>query len=175
MKFFQVILLVASVIMFSVIIDPKRPIIEDLEKSRDEFEIVRGHGQRLQETKDQLINRFRNISTEEIERLRQFLPDTVDNVRLLVDIDAIAKRKRLTITNITINTNEATQEEEDEGSIGKVSITFTFVSSYNAMKDILVELEQSLRVVDVKKVEVATGTDSNTFATTLTIDTYWLR
>ncbi len=175
MKFFQIIILVASVVMFSVIIDPKRPVIEDLEKSRDEFEIVRGHGQKLQETKTQLINRFKNISPEEVERLQQFLPDTVDNVRLLVDIDAIAKRKRLTITNININTEEATQDDEDKSGVGKVSITFTFVSSYNAMKDILAELERSLRVVDVRKVEVATGSDPNTFATTLTIDTYWLR
>ncbi len=163
--------------MFMVIIDPKRSVIEDLEKSRDEFEVVRGHGQKLQETKNQLIDRFKGVSPEEIERLRQFLPDTVDNVRLLVDIDAIAKRKRLTITNIDINTEEATQEQEseDQGGIGKVSLTFTFVSSYDAMKDILAELERSLRVVDVRKVEVATGADPNTFATTLTIDTYWLR
>lgn len=175
MKFFQVILLVASIIMFFVIIEPKRPVIQDLEKSRDEFEIVRGHGQKLQQTKNDLIDRFKNISPEEINRLKSFLPDTVDNVRLLVDIDAIAKRKRLTITNISINTDEATQEGEDVGGIGKVGITFTFVSSYNAMKDILAELEQSLRMVDVKKIEIATGADTNTFATTLTIDTYWLR
>lgn len=180
MKFFQVILLIASVVMFMVIVEPKLPVIEKLEQSRDEFEIVRGHGERLQQTKNELINRFKNISPEEAERLRQFLPDTVDNVRLLVDIDAVAKRKRLVISNISIDTQEATQEQTDGavqegGQTGKVSIAFTFVSSYDAMKEILAELEQSLRVVDARKVEVTTGPDANTFATTLTIDTYWLR
>jgi len=161
--------------MFLVIIDPKRIVIDNLEKSRDEFELVRAHGENLRETKAELISRFNSIPSEEVDRLRQFLPDTVDNVRLLVDVDAIAKRKQIVISNISIDTEEATAEEEEVGEIGKVSISFTFISEYNVMKEILAELEQSLRVVDVRAIEVSVAPESSSFATTLTIDTYWLR
>lgn len=175
MKFLQAILLIISVVLFLVIINPKRVVLIDLQKERDSFEIVRGHGQELQKTKAELIAKFKSIPEEEAARLLNFLPDTVDNVRLLVDIDAIAKRKRLNISGLRINTNEAQQEGENQGGIGKVSMDFTVVSDYGEMKDLLVELEESLRMVDVRKISVAGGTDSRTVSTTVTIDTYWLR
>ncbi len=175
MKFFQAILLVASIVLFLFIINPKKPVIEDLKTKRDDFVVVKGHGEKLKETKDKLIKRFKNIPAEEAGRLRNFLPDTVDNVRLLVDIDAIAKRKRLDITNIVINTQEAIQEDEGGGGVGTVSISFTFISRYAPLKEILLELEQSLRVVDVRDIAVSTTPGSNAFGATLTVDTYWLR
>jgi len=176
MKFFQAILLLISVLIFLIVIYPKQPVIKQLEKERNEFEIVRGYGNELKEKKKELVNRFSNIPGEEIERLEKFLPDTVDNVRLLVDLDAIAKKKRLNITNIIINTQEATKKENnDKAPLGKVSISFSVIVDYVAMKDLLVELEESLRIVDVRKIDISSSQETNTFPMTLTIDTYWLR
>jgi len=176
MKFFQAILLLISVVIFLLVIYPKQPEIERLEKERNEFEIVRAAGNELKEKKEELISRFSNIPKEEIERLENFLPDTVDNVRLLVDLDAIAKRKRLNITNITIDTQEATQKDNnDKSKLGKVSISFSVILDYTEMKELLVELEESLRIVDVRKVEITSSQETETFPMKLTIDTYWLR
>lgn len=140
------------------------------------------------------------ISEESLERLAAFLPDGVDNVQLILDMDALAARSGVTLSNFDIASGESsgggtspTQTSApaggvapvdtgigglalaaDAGPVDSVDLTLSASGTYSAFRTFLGGLEQSLRPLDVINLSVE---ESNTGVYTydMTIRIYWLR
>ena len=108
------------------------------------------------------------------------LPDNVDNIRLIIDINNIAARHNLTLSSVQLGDTSATAVQgsslavgPSDSAVGSVQVSFSVVSNYDNFIAFLEDVEHSLRIIDVDKISFEAGQgDLNTY--TLEIRTYWL-
>lgn len=185
------ILITLAVLTFIFFIDPQNKEVQSLLKQKQENDTMLGLAQELTDKRKTLDNAYTAISIEEKQRLSKLLPDTVDNVRLILDINNVAEKRGLLIRDIAVtregekteNTPRNTMTSVDTaGDIGTITLSFSVTAPYDQFISFLKDLEQALRIVDVRALEVSPASTPNaprnantlyTFA--ITLDTYWLR
>lgn len=183
-KYLPVILIIIAIGIFFVFIDPQYSEVQDLLSEKEDNATMLDLAKDLQEKRDRLRNSFNNISTTEKEQLAKLLPDTVDNVRLILDINNIAENYGVVIRNISVESdaNEADFVETQQiassaqsNSIGTITLSFSMVSTYDVFIQFMKDLEEALRIVDIRRLDIQSTNDSNFLNFNITLDTYWLR
>jgi len=180
MKLTPSIFLILSLAIYFVLISPEQGNIKVLEVEKQSLEADNQKAKEYQVKKSDLIKQFRdNVSTSQEDRLEQFLPDSVDNVRLLIDMDAIAEELGLSIGNAAFNSggegDSNRTDTSDEGLYETITLSFSFVASYEDFKSFLVLLQQSLRLIDVTKITIQTSGVGDVSTYSFVINTYWLK
>jgi Tfp pilus assembly protein PilO len=137
--------------------------------------------QELRKIRDQKIAAFNTFTVEDKSRLERILPDNVDNIHLLIDINNIAARHGLSLKDVALGTpsdaatvRSAAAVGASGDAIGSVPLGFTLSASYDDFLAFLQDLEHSLRVVDVEKISFSEDDTKNVNDYTLSIRTYWL-
>lgn len=139
----------------------------------------------LQELKQSLLSRYNAFNPTDLDRLHKLLPDHIDNVRLILDLDGIAGRNGLALQNVVVSTPTSAQDSQTAvGSLGSskqkydsVTLSFSTQGSYDTFLRFLADLESSLRIVDLVSLKLnraATGA-SGLYGFEVTIRTYWLK
>jgi Tfp pilus assembly protein PilO len=139
----------------------------------------------LAEKREDLRKRYTKIKDEERAELAKLLPSTVDNVRLVNEIYAMARLHGVSIGNVAVG--EEAQDESTRGSrtaaadvasrtrsYGVLPVSFSASATYGDFEAFLRDLELSLRLVDVRSVSLKTGIEGE-YDWTIKLDTYWLR
>jgi hypothetical protein len=129
------------------------------------------------------------IDASNLERLATFLPDSVDNVTLILNINALAARSGILLSNVDVIANkEASAKKVSTGSaaaatppsgtslgpVGSVDLALTAVGSYAALQTFLAGIEKSARLLDVRDI-VVTSTETGVYSYKMTMRLYWLR
>ena len=115
-----------------------------------------------------------------MQKLGRILPDNVDNIRLIIDINGIAARHLLSINNIDMGavSDSATSRNalavgSSGSAIGSVELGFTITASYDDFLAFIQDLEHSLRVVDIETISFS-ASDEAIDDFQVNIRTYWL-
>ena len=58
----------------------------------------------LQAVKQNLLTKYNNFSPADLDRLKKLLPDHVDNVALILDLDNLASHYGLGLSNVDVST-----------------------------------------------------------------------
>src|SRR3990167_6884332 len=66
--------------------------IKSLQAQVSAFDEALNKAQELKSNRDQLISKRNTFSTDNIQKLERILPDNVDNIRFVIDINGIAAR-----------------------------------------------------------------------------------
>lgn len=121
------------------------------------------------------------IDPTALARLATFLPDSVDNVGLILDINALAARSGLALTTIdvdagasTANTTAASLPSAAPNPVGNVDLTLSASGSYSSLETFLYGLEHSERLLDVRDLTVK-GSTTGVYTYQMTVRIYWLR
>ena len=154
--------------------------IKGLSAQAAEYDQALTQSSELRAARDKLLAHRNTFSADDVHKLERVLPDNVDNIRLIIDIQNIAARYRLQIKNVALGASSADEGSQAiaagaEGhSVGTVELGFSVDSTYDNFIAFLDDLEKSVRVVDVEKITFVTGPgDLETYK--LQIKTYWLR
>lgn len=134
----------------------------------------------LRAVRDTLLARRSTFATSDIDKLKHVLPDNVDNIRLIIDINNIAARHSLSLTNVAlgdVSQNPAVASVATVGQsaspVGSVTVGFSLIANYDDYLAFLQDLEHSLRIVDIEKISfIITTANLNTY--TFNVRTYWL-
>ncbi len=142
----------------------------------------------LQALKQSLLSRYNTFNPADIDRLHKLLPDHVDNVRLVLDIDSLAGRHGMALQNVTLsNPTESTQQK---GAIATISggrekynsLTLKFAThgTYANFRLFMEDLERSLRIVDLVTLSLQGASDNIVgqeprYRYDITLRTYWLK
>jgi Tfp pilus assembly protein PilO len=145
----------------------------------------------LQRLKQQLLSRYNAFNPTDVDRLHKLLPDHVDNVRLVLDLDTLASQYGFALQNVVINapgTGTAGADGASEPvSIGANrqtydSLTLKFATSgtYPKFVEFITALEGSLRLVDVVNLTLDADAASAAggepiYRFDITLRTYWLK
>lgn len=128
------------------------------------------------------------LPQEDLARLAAFLPDNVDNVQLIVDLNALAARSGVVLsgfnisgaaqgaaadTPATTDANASLVLKETE-PIESLELSVSATGSYNAFRTFLDGLELSLRQLDITELSVQSS-ETGVYTYSMTIRLYWLR
>ncbi|MCW9054444.1 MAG: hypothetical protein OQJ98_00465 [Candidatus Pacebacteria bacterium] len=157
-----------------------RPSYEGIQKLRVEeaqYDEALTQSRELQDLRDSLLSRYNTFSQNDLNRLEKLLPDNVDNVRLILDIDSIASKYNMRTRNVTVSGagSEATNIiAAGAGATDSVVLSFSVAARYDDFIRFLKDLESSLRIVDVVGLSFKSDEgDAYTFGVSLR--TYWLK
>lgn len=172
-----IILIAVSVGVFLWFIDPSYERVTALRAETTQYDQALDKARELQGIRDELL-RVRNTFSELNKRkLEKLLPNNIDNVRLILDIDSVAARYKLQIRNTSVTQTSSRREGavgNDDSPLGSAVITFSVAASYQDFVRFLIDLERSLRIVDITGINFAVREgDLNEY--TVSVKTYWLR
>ena len=135
---------------------------------------------KLRDRQKELLDLENAIDPDNIAALKQLLPNNIDNVRLIIDINNIAKKRGLTVRNPSIAkeadaaTSDTKANNRPATDKSSVMISFSVSSSYEVLKLFLTDLERSLRIVDLESLSFS-GNDKNLYDYKISLRTYWLK
>jgi hypothetical protein len=132
--------------------------------------------------KEEVLTRERAaIAPEQIARLEAFLPDAVDNVQLIVDLNALAARSGITLSGFDILGSPASQEAPDETlalegaePTDSIDLSVAAEGTYASFRTFLAGVEQSLRPLDIVELSVE-DSDTGVYSYDITFRIYWLK
>ena len=118
---------------------------------------------------------------ESLVRLEMFLPDGVDNVQLILDLDALASRTGMTLSNFDTTEIEGESEAASDGIVNpsgapldSIELTTSGKGTYAAFRTFLDATEESLRPLDLVSLDIKTSANGvHTYDMTFRL--YWLR
>lgn len=136
---------------------------------------------RFKEKEAELAAARAAIPPEQLVRLEMFLPDGVDNVQLILDLDALAARTGLALANFETTEQAAEGQGASEGlvipsdaPIDALELTTSGKGTYESFRAFLAAAEGSLRMLDLVSLSVTTG-ENGVHTYDMTFRLYWLR
>ena len=188
MRFLLPILFIAvAIAAFVGITNPVYLDIQDLTAQAQSYDEALANSKRLQQKRDELTQTYNSFSRQSIEALEIMVPDSVDNIGLIQEIQRMALRLGIVVKNVNFDPSQVDREDEEDGEDvaaeedvsqaaprrGAVAVDenglydtflleFTIEGSYTDFVNFLRELEKNLRIVDISNINfTATSTDSN--------------
>lgn len=129
---------------------------------------------------NQLASQRDAIDPSSLARLAAFLPDSVDNVGLILDLNALAAHSGLALSNIDVMTSQDSPLSAGvlpaggAGPVGSVDLSLSAVGTYAALVNFLQGIERSRRLLDVRDLTVK-GSDTGVYLYQMALRLYWLR
>lgn len=170
----------AALGLFFGYIDPTYQKVKDLRTEEKRFDEALDRSKELAGIKDRLLSRYNSFSSNELERLQKLLPDNIDNVRLVLDLDGIARSHNILIQNVKVSTDAETESSRnaigsDPNPYRSVALSFSVAATYEDFLTFIKDLELSLRIVDTATVSFVSRDDSNVYSYQVSVNTYWLK
>jgi len=183
----SIILLGIAIAVFFLYTSPTYRKMSLLKNEGNTYEQALNSSNQFEKARDIINERYQSFSKSDIDKLKLLLPDTVDNVRLIIDIEKIAKDSGLvfkkvsydakesikakastpqTVSNTNSQTPQAAQPvrlgvaPDDSKPYGVFNLNFTVQGPYDQFLKFLKALESSLRIVDVTSISF-TSLDSD--------------
>lgn len=116
-----------------------------------------------------------------IARLETYLPDGVDNVQLILDLNALAAKSGIQLSNFDIKSNQGTISngsnqlplEGQNQVVDSIDLNVKAVGTYSGFRTFLEGVEQSLRPMDLVQTSL-TYAPSGVYNYEMTFRIYWL-
>lgn len=198
----SLILIAAAVWIFWSYTDPIYKEAGGLKEVRADYQTKLSQANEFRRKYENLSVAYQSFSEADIIRLSRLVPDTVDTVRLVMDVSDIAAKQGLLIKNIKISEPTKETKENTNSSIGaaappandltlgairigtvnqdfnNIDLSFSVTGSYERFIAFLQDLEKSLRILDVTEIKFTTPTDSlkgNNYDFGIGLRAYWLK
>lgn len=167
----------ASVGVFIGYIRPEWAVVQEKREILKQYEQAALNARALQAKRDELLEKRQNMSAEDLERLSVMLPRNVDNVKLTLEINRIARQYNLVLQNVQVEDSAkdpATQKKESELAYRSIAIDFTVSGGYNDYVEFLQNIEKSLRIINVEELAFSADNKTGLYKFTMRVRTYWL-
>jgi hypothetical protein len=134
-----------------------------------------------------LTTKSNAIDPAALVRLQTYMPDGVDNIQLIADLDALAARSGLALSGFSIQEDPAFAQASSNGSstpiapvIGSsggtnsLQLSVSAIGTYDAFQSFLNAAEQSARPLDITKLTLKYST-TGVYTYGMTFNIYWLK
>lgn len=179
----SIIVIVVSIATFVLVVQPQYAEIQEMQKTETELERVLDNARRLQSLRDDLLEKRKNIANTDIRRLEKLIPESADNVKLILEFEQISNRNNLSIQAASAvkdddNGDSGGQQTFDieTNDYGVITLDFTLQGSYNDFVSFLQDIEKNLRITDIRSLSISpSDANDNGYSFDISIDTYWLK
>lgn len=173
--------LVTSGGLFLTWINPRYKEIQVAREEIARLEELNVKATTLRDDRARLLAKYQSIGDEQERRLMKLLPDHADNIQLLLDIKNAAATYGITIQDISLEGEGQkkvgkTTKVTESALYGETQVGFSVEARYPDFVSFLRDIEQSLRLVDVRELTVSQEESvSDRQKYELTVATYWLK
>lgn len=157
----------------------------------------------LENERDKLTAKYNAISVEDLEKIKKLLPDNIDNIRLILEIEKVASPYSMVLKDvkydivgketpkIAVATPGAVPSAGATPSIGItqqavqtnygiLNLQFSVSGTYNNFLKFTKDLQNNLRIVDLSAVSFSSEGDAKTsplgiYKYDFKVKTYWLK
>jgi len=184
MKFiFPLIFFGTALLLLFTVVKPLYLDVQVLGESDSQYEDALTRSQELQNLRERLTTKYQDLSSEDVSRITNLLPDNIDNVRLILDVDDIARANRMRISGISVSVvdNNGTGGRGGSATTAsqmayeKMTLTFNTEAPYATFLMFLADLERSLRLVDISELDIKEIEGENNLSYTISLQSYWLK
>ncbi len=176
------IFIVAAIAGFIFFINPTYKLAQENKLQLDRVNDALKKANQLRDIRDKLAIERNKISDTDLARILKMIPDSVENIGLIIELNNIARDKGMELMNPTIGTGGSAGSSgginvgPESKKYGSLAMVFSVNTTYEKFIDFMKELEHSLRLVDVREVKFSSP-DPKTGKSLyeIKIDTYWLK
>lgn len=130
---------------------------------------------------NELLAERSSIPEDDLERIEAFLPAGVDNVQLILDLDALASRSGVTLSGFDVAPPPTEEEQaadlttfdQTDSPIRSLTLSVSASGTYAAFRTFLDGIEHSLRLLDVVSLSI-TDSATGVYTYEMTFRIYWL-
>lgn len=198
MRFIMPIILIA--IAFSMFFVVTNPIYSEISTLREEvsaYDLAAKNAKELENEKDILTKKRNDLKPDDLERLSKLLPENVDNIRLILEIEKIALPYAMELRDVKYSPAEKDPnapgaevvqggevDRQESKDYGAFDLEFSISGSYDNFINFTKDLESNLRIVDISSIDFSSDVGSLINAKTnspeiykydFKIKTYWLK
>ena len=162
-----------SVAVFFVFADPIYNDIKQLRVEAASYNEALSNSKALENARDVLTAKKNSMDPVNLTKLQQLLPDNIDNIRLILEIEKMASPYGMILKNVKYNATDATSPTTPSpaGSIqgggavqlssgkdyGVWDLEFSTTSTYNNFISFMKDLEKNLRIVDISSIQFSSN------------------
>ncbi|MCE9585477.1 type 4a pilus biogenesis protein PilO [Candidatus Nomurabacteria bacterium] len=187
-----IILIGVSVGGFFMFTDPLFKEVSSLKKNVVAYDEALSNSKVLESERDKLTQKYNEITPDTLDKLQKFLPDNVDNIRLILEIEKIASPYGMVLKDVKYDTTGADAtavsikggvNTQSNKEYGVWNLEFSTQGTYSNFLNFIKDLENNLRIVDISSVQFTSdsgnGLNSNQSSSSykygFKIKTYWLK
>lgn len=160
--------------------------IQSIKQELEQYTEANNNAKKLAEKRDELQNKFNSYNEAQRSRLVTFLPDNIDPIRFILEMEGIGKKLGVPIKGASYGTLQTTKKDQSiavgDSTYGTYTFSFSSEGSYNTMLTTLRELEKSLRLMDVTSLTLTapqgvdpSGRPVDYYTYNIRLNTYWLK
>lgn len=180
--------------IFFLLTKPQYEQVQQLSAQIAQYNAALDKATELQTLKQSLLSKYNAFDPNALDRLQKMLPDHVDNIALILELDSLAERYGLALQNVDVSSSGgggATGTQTAIDAVGgstqlydSLTLHFTTQGTYATFMQFMSDLESSLRVVDLQSLTIAAApqnnnttpaTGSGQYTYTIVLKTYWLK
>jgi hypothetical protein len=189
-----IILIVLAIGTYMTFTRAKLAEVNEVRAVNDQYIAAIGNADQLIKVRDKVLKDYNALSDQDRVRLDKMLPDTVDNIRLIIDLNSVALRHGFSLRNISASASNSNkpasnaQQSQDaprgSGGAGStiptpvldtVKVSFSVTAPYQQFIDLMKDLEANLRIMDVTHLTVTAAQAGGAYDFGVELKTYWLR
>ncbi|MBI3888503.1 hypothetical protein HY311_01785 [Candidatus Nomurabacteria bacterium] len=164
------ILILIAIALFFMFTNPIYSDIGTLKETVTSYNEALDNSKALENARDSLTAKENAINPDNLVKIQKLLPDNVDNIRLILEIEQIAGPYGMILKDVKYNTTNpvASTPSVVSGGAGQVTsgdygifdLEFSTTGSYNNFINFTKDLESNLRIVDISSISFASDTNA---------------
>lgn len=120
-----------------------------------------------------VIKRYEAVSQADLRRIDTLVPDSIDNVKLILELQRMAEQYNLTVQRIDV-AGEGVRDLAGR-RLNTVSFQANLGGSYSDFIIFLEQLERNQRIIDLRSLSFQSNdSEEEEYLYNLTLDTYWM-
>ena len=185
-----IILIVLAGGIYVTFTSPRIDEVKAIRAINDQYTSAITNADKLVKVREEILKQYNSLSENDRTRLDKMLPNTVDNIRLIIDLNSIAVRKGFSLRNVKAVASGTSQKQAAPASapqsssgarigiptpiLDTVTISFSVSAPYQQFIELMKDLESNLRIMDMTHLTVAANATGN-YDFGVELKTYWLR
>jgi len=194
------VLVAAAIGIFFMYTKPTYDSVQAQQVSSAQYDDALAKAAQLQSIKQSLLSKYNSLDPATLARLNVMLPNHVDNIGLILDLDSVASRYGLPLENVDVSSPDTAQTSSGGSGTGsitsqnkpvqsiqigagsnpyqQITIKFQTSGSYPTFLQFITALESSLRIVDLVSLNISRSSTVGgvgQYTYDVTLRTYWIQ
>lgn len=186
------ILIGGAIVGFIALVSPMYDDITSLKAQVSAYNQALDNSKALENERDKLTKKYNSIDPANLDKLEKLLPDSVDNIRLILEIEKIASPYGMVLKEVKYDSiaketvgDTAVQAgqsgmELSSRDYGLWNLSFSTEGTYANFLNFIRDLESNLRIVDISSIQFSSVDNAllgkgEAYKYSFTIKTYWLK
>lgn len=175
----QILLIIVSVVIITTYI---RPTFDEMRTTQDETKEYRealDNAAKFNQELQRLVNQANSFSATQRRALERYLPNNVDAIAVMRDIETIVENNRMALQSLTTNESDASrafvsaqgQPEETDTQPQATTFSVQVAGTYEQFKSLLQDFERNAYPLEAVSVHFSPG-DGSVYSFSLELETY---